>query len=307
MHKIAVALMLFWSSLASAGVLNVEFKFTPYTGDLKEDHVQTVPGKAQVFINNVLLAEQEVGKEMVPVLFDEREIAPSVWVPAASLGPVLRNGKNAIRIEFQPSDVKAPYRAQFSWASVMDQSTEEETSSGTTKSTNQSGEGMDAKQATGKVVFERDFVADFAADLPWHHYPPITALSDADRRQLAELLTARAGPFKPGFADIYRSLEGKEGLQVAEIKKAKCLDKAYAAGIRVAAPTFEQLDFVVTGGPEVLVQRKGGALYDLGGPKAFERIKDDETQMCAGVVLSIVYPPHLAFVRTPAGAWEVVY
>ena len=307
MHKIAAALMLTWSSLASAAVLNVEFKFTPYTGDLKEDHVQTVPGKAQVFINNVQITEQEVRKETVPVLFDEREVAPSIWVPVQSLGPVLRKGKNSIRIDFQPSNVKAPYHAQLSWASVMDQSTEEETSSGTIKSTNQSGEGMDAKQATGKVVFERDFVADFAADLPWHHYPPITALSDADKHQLAELVTARAGPFKPGFADIYRSLEGKEEIRVAEIKKAKCLDKAYAAGIRVAAPTFEELDFAVTGSPEVLVQRKGGALYDLGGSKAFERIKDGETQMCAAVALSIAYPPHLAFVRTPAGAWEVVY
>jgi hypothetical protein len=307
MHKIAAALMLTWSSLASAAVLNVEFKFTPYTGDLKEDHVQTVPGKAQVFINNVQIAEQEVRKETVPVLFDEREVAPSIWVPVQSLGPLLRKGKNSIRIEFQPRNIKAPYHAQLSWASVMDQSTEEETSSGTIKSTNQSGEGMDAKQATGKVVFERDFVADFAADLPWHHFPPIAALSDTDKHQLAELVTARAGAFKPGFADIYRSFEGKEGIRVAEIKQAKCLDKAYAAGIRVAAPSFEKLDFAITGSPEVLVQRKGGALYDLGGSKAFERIKDDETQMCAGMALSIAYPPHLAFVRTPAGAWEVVY
>ena len=307
MHKIAAALILTWSSLASAAVLNVEFKFTPYTGDLKEDHVETVAGKGQVFINNVLIADQDVRKELVPVLFDEREVAPSIWVPVQSLGPVLRKGKNSIRIEFQPSDKKAPNHAQHSWASVMDESTEEETSSGATKSTNQSGEGIDSKQATGKIVFEREFVADFAADLPWHHSPPITALSDADKLQLAELVTARAGPFKPGFADIYRSLEGKEGIRVAEIKKAKCLDKAYAAGIRVAAPTFEQLDFVVTGGPEVLVQRKGGALYDLGGPESFDRIKDDEMQMCAGVALSIAYPPHLAFVRTPAGAWEVVY
>ena len=249
-------------------------------------------GNAQVFINNVLIADQDVRKEMVPV---------------QSLGPLPRKGKTSIPTEFQPREGKAPYHAQLSWASVMDQSTEAETSSGATKSTNQSGEGVDAKQATGKVVFERNFVADFAADLPWHHSPPITALSDADKLQLAELVTARAGPFKPGFADIYRSLEGKEGIRVAEIKKAKCLDKAYAAGVRVAVPSFEQLDFVVTGGPEVLVQRKGGALYDLGGPESFDRIKDDEMQMCAGVALSIAYPPHLAFVRTPAGAWEVVY
>jgi hypothetical protein len=64
---------------------------------------------------------------------------------------------------------------------------------------------------------------------------------------------ARAGAFKPGFADIYRSLEGKGGIRVSEIKKAKCLDAAYAAGIRVAARTFKQLDFGVSGSPEVLV------------------------------------------------------
>ncbi len=307
MHKLAAALVLMWSSLASAAVLNVEFKFTPYTGDVKEDQVQTVPGKAKVFINNVLIADQEVRKETVPVLFDEREIAPSVWVPAQSLGPVLRKGKNSIRVEFEPSDEKAPYQAQLSWASVMDQSTEEETASGGTKATNQSGEGKEAKKATGKVVLERDFVADFATDLPWHHYPPITALSDTDKHQLAELVTARAGPFKPKFEAIYKALEGKEGIHVAEIKKAKCLDAAYAAGIRVAAPAFDQLDFAVTGGPEILVQRKGGTLYDLGGPETFERIKGDDTQMCAAVALSIAYPPHLAFVRTPAGAWEVAY
>jgi hypothetical protein len=114
MHKIAVALMLCWSSLASAGVLNVEFKFTPYTDDLKQDHVETVPGKAQVFINNVLMVDQEVGKEMIPVLFGAREIAPSVWVPVDSLEPALRKGKNSLRIEFQPSDAKAPYHTRNS-------------------------------------------------------------------------------------------------------------------------------------------------------------------------------------------------
>jgi len=34
MHKIAAALVLAWSSLASADVLNVEFAFTAYAGDL---------------------------------------------------------------------------------------------------------------------------------------------------------------------------------------------------------------------------------------------------------------------------------
>jgi hypothetical protein len=299
--------MLFWSASAGAAVLNVEFKFTPYTGDSKADHVETVPGKARVFVNDAPIAEQEIAKDTVPVLFDDREIAPSVWVPVESLGPVLRKGKNRIRIEFQPSDFKAPYHAQLSWASVTDQSTEGQSASGAITSTNQSGEGKDARDATGKVVFEREFVADFAADLPWHHYPATTALSDADRQQLAELVKARTASFKPGFADVYKALEGKEGIEVGEIKKAKCLDAAYAAGIRVAAPSFEQLEFRVTGNPEVVVQRKDGALYDIGGPDAFAKIKGDELQMCAGVALSIAYPPHLAFVRTPAGTWEAVY
>lgn len=307
MRLLIAALLLFASSLASAGVINVEFKFTPYTGDLKEDHVQTVAGKAKVFINNAPFAEQEIRKDSVMVLFDDREIAPSVWVPAHSLGPVLRKGKNSIRIEFQPTDAKASYRAQLSWASVMDESTEAESASGTTQMTNQSGEGMEDKPATGKIVLERDFVADFATDLPWHHNPPITALSDADKHQLAESVTARASLFKPDFAGIYRSLDGREGLQVAEIKKAKCLDAAYAAGIRVAASPFEKLDFVLTGGPEVVVESKSGPLFDLGGEKAFGRIQGDDTQMCAGVTLSVAYPPHLAFVRTAAGTWEVAY
>ena len=307
MRKTAAALVLLWSSAAGAAVVNVEFKFTPYTGDTKADHVETVPGKARVFVNGALIAEQEIAKDSVPVLFDDREIGPAVWVPVESLGPVLRKGKNRIRIEFEPGDVKAPYHAQLSWASVTDETTEGQSASGATTSTNQSGEGKDDRAAAGKVVFEREFAADFATDLPWHHYPATTAVSDTDRQQLAELVKARTAAFKPGFADVYKALEGKEGLQVAEIKKAKCLDAAYAAGIRVAAPNVEQLEFSVTGNPEVVVQRKDGALYDIGGPETFAKIKGDEMQMCAGVALTVAYPPHLAFVRTPAGAWEAVY
>ena len=306
-RKILTALMLLWPLFVSAGVVNVEFKFTPYTGDLKQDQVQTVPGKAQVYINNMLYAEQDVQADTVPVMFDEREIAASVWVPMNSAGPILRKGKNSIRIEFQPSDAKAPYNAQLSWASVMDQSTETETSPGTSVSTNQSGEGMDSKKGPGKIVFERDFVADFATDRPWHHYPAVTSLSDADKQQIAAAIAVRAAGFKPGFVDSYKMLEGQDGLDLAAIKKSKCLDSAYAVGIRVAAPAIEQMDFSLTGNPEVVVGRKGGALFDTGSPELFGKIKGDENQMCAGMVMSVTYPPRLSFVRSPAGAWEVVY
>jgi hypothetical protein len=307
MYKLLIAAMLVWSSLVSAKVVNVEFKFTPYTGDLKEDQVQTVPGKARVFINNMLYAEQDVEKEMVPVIFDDREIAASVWVPMNSVGPVLRKGKNSIRIEFVPSDAKAPYSAQLSWASVMDESTEVENSPGSSTSTNQSGEGMDNKKASGKLVFERDFVADFAADQPWHHYPAVTALNDVDKQQIATAIAARAAGFKPGFADSYKMLEGQEGVDLAAIKKSKCLDSAYAVGVRVTAPSADQLDFQLTGNPEVVVTRKSGPLFDTGSPALYGKIKGDDNQMCAGMVISVSYPPHLSFIRTPAGAWEVVY
>src|SRR5690349_1921545 len=56
--------------LAQAAVINYEFKFTPYTGDLKDDHVQSVAGTARLFLNNVPLAEQPVGAESLPVIFD---------------------------------------------------------------------------------------------------------------------------------------------------------------------------------------------------------------------------------------------
>lgn len=307
MQRLLIALMLFWPVLASAEIVNVEFKFTPYTGDLKEDQVQTVPGKAQVYINNMLFAEQDVEKQAVPVLFDDREISPSVWVPMNSAGPILRKGKNSIRIEFQPSDAKAPYNAQLSWASVTDQATEVENSPGSSTSTNQTGEGMDSKKGPGKVVFEREFTADFATDRAWQHYPAVTALSDADKQQIAAAVAARAAGFKPGFVDAYKLLEGQENFDLAAIKKSKCLDSAYAVGVRVSAPTIEQMEFALTGNPEVVVSRKGGALFDAGTPELFGKIKGDDNQMCAGMVISVAYPPRLSFVRNPAGAWEVVY
>ncbi len=126
MKKLAFALLMAAASLAPAAVINVEFKFTPFVGDpAKDEKVTTVPGKAVVFINNVPFAEQEVHKDEVSVLFDEHEVAPSVWVPMSSVGPVVRKGKNKIRIEFTPDDSAKVYRAQLRWASVTDQTMEE--------------------------------------------------------------------------------------------------------------------------------------------------------------------------------------
>jgi hypothetical protein len=208
-----------WPSLAAAGVLNVEFKFTPFTGDAKADHVESVPGTARVLLNGVPFAEQPVQQQTLPVMFDEREVASAVWVPVASMGPAVRKGKNTIRVEFEPNDPKLAYTAQLRWASVTDQVREEGT-----RSTNQADEGVESKPATGPITLERTFTADFAKDQPWHHYHAVTTLTDADKEQLAKLAGERVGWFTPPFAAIYKALDGQEGVKVAEVRKAKCLD-----------------------------------------------------------------------------------
>ena len=304
-----LASLLLLPALAAAAVLNVEFKFTPYKGDPgKEKTVESVPGTARIFLNNVPYAEQEVRKQSLPVLFDEREVSPSVWLPVESAGAAVRKGKNRIRVEFEPADAKAPYRARLAWATVTDQVTRQSTGPGSGSATNMADAGKDDKPATGKVVFEREFTADFAADRPWHRYPAVTALSDADKSALAELLKKRVEWFKPGFAQLYKSLEerGIERERIAQVRRAKCLDAAYAAGVRMSAPPPEELEFMTTGNPEVVVRRKGRELFTL-DRRAFERIKGDEKQMCAGTTLYMVYAPQLVVVRTAAGAWEVAY
>ena len=301
---LAFVAMLLLPSIAPAKVLNVEFKFTPFTGDpAKSDEVVTVPGKARVFLNNVPLEEQEVRRQEVPVLFEEREIAAAVWVPVESLGSLVRKGRNTIRIEFEPADGKAEYRADLRWASVTDQTT---TTGGAGRgtTTNQSGEGVETKKAKGKVVFEREFDAPFAADQPWHHYAEVRALSDEDRKQIEALVAKRLDAFKPDFAGLYALLKGRGGLDVASIRSAKCVDKASAAGIRIVAA--KNLDIATTGGSAVIVQAKKGALYSPENPSALEKIKGDDMQICASTALFVAYPPRLVVVRSPSGAWEAV-
>jgi hypothetical protein len=308
MRNSIVALLLLWSSMATAKIINVEFKFTPFVGDpAKAKTVETVPGKASVYVNNVLIAEKEVGKQEVPVLFEEREIAPSVWLPVHTLGPVLRKGKNSIRIEFEPADPKTQYRAQFRWASVTDQAATSEDSAGRIRETNQTGEGVDDRKAAGRVVFEREFDADFAADLSWHHYPAVKSLSDDDRKALARIVKERADSFKPDFAAAYKMLEGNRNINLPGIKKIKCLNKGYAAGVRVGSQPLDQLDFVTTGNPEVVIRSKTGALFFPLDPNALDRIKDDQVQMCIMMVFSALYPPRLIVVRSASGRWEVAY
>jgi hypothetical protein len=224
----------------------------------------------------------------------------------SSVGPVVRKGKNKIRIEFTPNDSAKAYRAQLRWASVTDQTTEE-TEPGSMRSTNQANEGVDdRKSVKGKVVFEREFAGDFAIDLPWHHYPPVASLTEEDKQKIATLLKTRAEWFQPDFVALYKAIEENESLKVDDVRKAHCLETVYKAGVRVAAPQAGELELATTGGPEVVVTRKKGPLFGL-DEKTFAPIKDEDTQMCAGMALSVIYPGKLVTVRKPDGAWEIVY
>ncbi|MDZ4806039.1 MAG: hypothetical protein SGI90_14365 [Candidatus Eisenbacteria bacterium] len=290
-----------------AGVINVEFKFTPFTGDpAAADLVETVPGHVAVFVNNIPVAEQEIGREEVPVLFEEREIAASIWLPTESLGGMLRKGTNVIRIEFEPVDGKEPYRAQLRWAQVIDETTESE-KDGKSSATNQAGEGVDDRKVTGRVVMESKFEAEFATDRPWHHYPAITALTEDDRKQILSLLADRAAAFKPGFEMIYKILESNAGVDLTALKEEGCLDKAHEAGIRVVAVPSDGIEMLTTGQAEVVVQAREGQLFVPEDPAALEKITDGDTQMCIGMALFGVYPPRLVLVKSKDGAWVVAY
>ncbi len=292
---------------ASAAVINVEFKFTPFVGDpAKDEKVTTVPGKAAIFINNIPFAEQDVREDALPVLFDEHEVAPSVWVSMSSVGAIVQKGKNKVRIEFTPNDSEKSYRAQLRWASVTDAVKESE-EPGSMRSTNQADEGMDDRKAVkGKVAFEREFTADFALDLPWHHYPAIASLTEDDKQKIAGLLKARAEWFKPDFAALYKALEENESLKVEDVRRAQCLEAVYKAGVRVTPPQAGELDFALTNGPIVVVTKKEGTLFGL-DEKTFAPIKDEDTQMCAGIALSMIYPGKLMAVRKPDGIWQIVF
>jgi hypothetical protein len=307
MKSLILALLILASPLAPSAVINVEFKFTPFVGaPEKGQEVTTVPGKAQVFINNVPLAEQEVREDKVPVLFEEHEVSAAVWVPMGSVGPMVRKGKNKIRVEFTPNDPAKTYRAELRWASVTDEATET-VGPGSVQSANQANEGVDDRKAVkGKVVLEHEFVADFALDLPWHHYPAVTSLTEEDKQKITGLLKTRAEWFQPDFAALYKAIDENESLKVDDVRKARCLEAVYQAGVRVTAPQAGELEFTTTNGPEVLVTRKTGALFGL-DEKTFASVKDEETQMCAGMALSMIYPGRLVTVRKPDGAWEIVY
>jgi hypothetical protein len=302
MNTRSFCLMCLTALLLEAKVINVEFHFSPYSGDAAQsDKVQIVAGKVRVLVNNVPIAERDVSADSAMVLFDDRRISGPIWITAQSLGPSLRAKGNRLRIEFTPADAKAPYSTQLRWAFVTDGVTRTENSA-----TNMTGEGKEEKAQSGPAILERDFDADFAEARPWHAYPAITALDDNDRKALAAMVQSRLDAYRPPFAAAYKLLAVEPRVDGAGLRKARCVEKAHAAGMKVKAVAPENLDFVLTGNAEILLRAKSvsGSLYEMADENFFKGIKEQSLMRCLIPVLEGLFPQRMLVVKNPAGAWE---
>lgn len=287
-----------------ANVTNVEFTFSPFTGEhLKADRVDIVAGKLRVLLNNVPIAEKIVEAAKAPVMFEDRQVGGPIWITAQSFGPTLRKKGNLLRIEFEPANAKAPYTTQLRWAFVSDGITET-ASAGKHTSTNMMGEGKEEKSVTGKVVLEKGFDADFAPDRPWHKYPEVTSLSDADRLSLTALLQKRLAAYQPASADAYKFIDADPRVDGAELRKRKCVEKAFATGLRVKGPAAGHLEIVLTGKQEVVLRAKEGPLYNPVDESIFGKIKDQSIMRCLIPVMEVLFPERLIAVKDPSGVWE---
>jgi hypothetical protein len=301
MRNVLLHAFLLATATSQAAILNVEFYFAPFQGDAKKsDHVDLVAGKVYIFLNGVPFSQTEVQAGKAPVMFEERQITGPVWITGSSLGVSLRKKNNKLRIEFEPTDLAAKYQTQFRWAFVTDGQIVE-ASGGKTSVTNLAGEGKEESSAFGKFSVEKVFDADFAEARPWHNYPPISKLDEADRKQLSDLVTARANVFKPPFVEAYRLLAKDPRIKAAEARKLRCLEKAYAAGARLAPA--KDVEMVVTGNPEVVVQSKSGMLFAPVDLKTFESIGTDDFMECLMPVMGVLFPQRLVMVKSPAGVW----
>lgn len=296
--------MLSSALLLEANVTNVEFHFSPYTGDAaKTDRVDIVAGKVRVLLNNVPIAERDVAAANAPVIFDDRQIGGPIWITTQSLGPTLRKRGNQIRIEFEPANPKAPYKTQFRWAFVTD-GMSESSSAGKHTATNMVGEGKEEKSATGKFVVEKSFDAEFAAERPWHKYPAVSSVSEEDRKALGALVQKRLDAFQAPFAAAYEFLAADSRVDAAELRKLKCVEKAHRAGLKVKGPAAGQLIIALTGNQEVVLRVKSGPLYAPVDESIFEKIKDESIMRCMIPVVEVLFPEKLLAVKNPSGAWE---
>lgn len=283
---------------ALAGTVGFELSFAPFTGDLAADAVAAVPGTVSVWLDGIFVAEQPVAAEELMVLFDAREVSPALWLPTSSHTELLHPGENHYRLVFTPDDPATPYTAQLRWASVSDV-TREERRDGALRGTNLATQGLENREATGSVTFEGTFLADWATAQPWHAWPAVDTVTPADRTWIAMLLAQRTSWFLPPFEILHGQLKRTRGIDAAHIRKARCLEAAWKAGLRITAAPAESLEIETTGTAVVVLR---GEPYRA-NREVLGDIHDPEKAFCAAVALGAIYAPPVRLVRRADGFW----
>ena len=298
--------------------LNVEFKFTPYLPPPKNaEKVTTVEGVAALELNGVPLAEETLEAKSALVIAPREEgieVFPAVWMNALQMQPLLRRGDNLLRLTFTPKNGAKPYRSQFVWTVIEDQTTTSTTAKGTQLTTNHGAEGREDREVSGPVTVQKTFQAPFAKVEPWHAAPAITTLTSADRAAILELLRRRAVLFTPNFEAAYRFLatlpkDQSISLDMPQVRRLACLEAGYATGMRVAAPADADLKLITTGSPVVVARGEGDVLMSFpnqpGMAKRFEALPNDKG-FCLAITFNMLFPKRMLLVKGMDGQWQIL-
>jgi hypothetical protein len=303
---------------ATARPLNVEFKFTPYLPPAKNaEQVTTVEGVATLELNGVPLAEETLEAKSALVMAQREagiEVVPAIWINALQLQPLLRRGDNLLRLTFTPKNGDKPYRSQFVWTVIEDQTTTSTTGTGTQLITNHGAEGREDRQVSGPVTVQKAFQAPFARVEPWHAAPAVTALTPADRAAILELLRQRAALFSPNFEAAYRFLASRPkdqgiSLDMPEVRRLGCLEAGYTSGMRVAAPADADLKLITTDSPVVVARGVGDFLMSFphqpGMAKRYEALPNDQG-FCLAITFNMLFPKRMLLVKGMDGQWQIL-
>ncbi len=311
--RVAPALL---PAAALADTVNVEVSFTPYPGEPGQaTEVRTVAGRVELVLNGVPMLDNPLEARKVLVMGtgpSGPELSPAFWLPVRGLQPVLRRGANLLQLRFTPEDGRIRYVSQFRWVVVTDRTTTTTTAEGATVSTNQAAEGGEQRESQGPVSFEHRFEAPFARAEPWHSDPPVVTLEPADRSAILALLARRATLFAPDFSAAYAylaALPADRGLRldVAAMRRERCLERGHAAGMRVLAPAATEVRLITTGSPVVVARGVGPSLFPLANlPGTEPRLAalPEDVSLCVAVVTGVLSPPQRLLVKGQDGQWR---
>lgn len=302
----------------TARPLNLEFKFTPYLPPAKDaDKVTTVEGVVELELNGVPMLNQPLESKSA-LLMDSNEegieVFPAVWINALELQPQLRRGDNLLRLTFTPKNGAVPYRSQFIWTMIEDQTSTSTTARGSEVTTNHGAKGREDREARGPVTVQKAFQAPFAKVEPWHAAPAVTTLTPADRAAILELIRQRAALFSPDFEAAYRflgSFPKDQGitLDMPEVRRLGCLEAGYATGMRVAAPAEADLRLVTTNSPVVVARGTGEFLMSFpdqpGMAERYEALPNDKG-FCLVISFNMLFPKQLLLVKGVDGQWQIL-